>query len=88
MKKIILSSALLLASLCGQAQQAPEKINFNKNGEFKIAQFTDMHLGHDQEKNMIVADMIKKYLTLKSRILWFSQETLPRWTRSARHGKP
>ena len=49
MKKIILSSALLLASLCGQAQQAPEKINFNKNGEFKIAKFTDMHLGHDQE---------------------------------------
>ena len=53
MKKIILSSVLLLSGFFIQAQQAPDKISFNSNGEFKIAQFTDMHLGHDQEKDRI-----------------------------------
>lgn len=62
MKKIILSSVLLLSGFFIQAQQAPEKISFNSNGEFKIAQFTDMHLGHDQEKDRIVGDMIKEVL--------------------------
>ena len=62
MKKIILSSVLLLSGFFIQAQQAPDKISFNSNGEFKIAQFTDMHLGHDQEKDRIVGDMIKEVL--------------------------
>ena len=62
MKKIILSSVLLLSGFFIQAQQAPDKISFNSNGEFKIAQFTDMHLGHDQEKDRIVGDMVKEVL--------------------------
>ena len=37
-------------------------MTFNAKGEFKIAQFTDMHLGHDMEKDMIVSDMIKGVL--------------------------
>ena len=45
-KNIILSIATMLMSLCIQAQEAPKKLNFDKNGEFKIVQFTDMHLGH------------------------------------------
>lgn len=61
-EKIILSSVLLLSGFFIQAQQAPDKISFNSNGEFKIAQFTDMHLGHDQEKDRIVGDMIKEVL--------------------------
>lgn len=52
----------MLSGFFIQAQQAPDKISFNSNGEFKIAQFTDMHLGHDQEKDRIVGDMIKEVL--------------------------
>lgn len=53
---------MLLSCFFIQAQQAPERMRFNKNGELKIAQFTDMHLGHDMEKNQIVGDMIKEVL--------------------------
>ena len=59
-KNIILSIATMLMSLSIQAQEAPKKLNFDKNGEFKIVQFTDMHLGHDLEKDKIVGDMIKE----------------------------
>lgn len=61
-KNIILSIATMLMSLCIQAQEAPKKLNFDKNGEFKIVQFTDMHLGHDLEKDNIVGDMIKELI--------------------------
>ena len=61
-KNIILSIATILMSLCIQAQEAPKKLNFDKNGEFKIVQFTDMHLGHDLEKDNIVGDMIKELI--------------------------
>lgn len=62
MKKITLCALLLLAAICGRAQQTDHKICFNKNGEFKIAQFTDMHIGHDMEKNRRVGDMIKEVI--------------------------
>lgn len=53
---------MFFVSLFIQAQQTPLKMTFNAKGEFKIAQFTDMHLGHDMEKDMIVSDMIKGVL--------------------------
>ena len=62
MRKLIIGSVMLLSGVLAQAQQAPAKLSFNKNGEFKIAQFTDMHLGHDMEKDQIVGDMIKEVL--------------------------
>lgn len=62
MKKIIIGSLWLLSGLWVQAQQAPVKLAFNSNGEFKIAQFTDMHLGHNRENATIVGDMIKEVL--------------------------
>lgn len=61
-KNIILSIVTMLMSLCIQAQEAPKKMKFDKNGEFKIVQFTDMHLGHDLEKDNIVGDMIKELI--------------------------
>lgn len=62
MRKLIIGSLLLLSGTLAQAQQAPSKLTFNKNGEFKIAQFTDMHLAHDMDKNNLVGDMIKEVL--------------------------
>lgn len=62
MKKELIISVMFFVSLFIQAQQAPLKMTFNAKGEFKIAQFTDMHLGHDMEKDMIVSDMIKGVL--------------------------
>lgn len=62
MRKLIIGGILLLSGALTQAQQAPAKLTFNKNGEFKIAQFTDMHLGHDREKDQIVGDMIKEVI--------------------------
>lgn len=62
MKKELIISVMFFMSLFIQAQQAPLKMTFNAKGEFKIAQFTDMHLGHDMEKDMIVSDMIKGVL--------------------------
>lgn len=51
-----------MIALGSWAQQKPLKLNFTENGEFKIAQFTDMHVGKDLEKNQVVADMIKQVL--------------------------
>lgn len=62
MKKELIISVMFFVSLFIQAQQAPLKMTFNAKGDFKIAQFTDMHLGHDMEKDMIVSDMIKGVL--------------------------
>lgn len=62
MKNLLIGSAMLLSGLCLQAQPTPEKICFNLEGELKIAQFTDMHLGHDMEKSQLVGDMVKEVL--------------------------
>lgn len=62
MKRFALSVVLLFSVLCGHAQQASQRICFNNSGELKIAQFTDMHIGHDMEKNKIVEDMVKEVI--------------------------
>lgn len=61
MKKICFT-ILLLIGLLAKAQQAPTRLSFDKNGTFKIAQFTDMHLGNDPDKNRVVIDLLKEVL--------------------------
>ncbi|WP_455590582.1 metallophosphoesterase family protein [Bacteroides sp.] len=62
MKSMIIGSLLLLWTVLAQAQQAPAKLTFNRNGEFKIVQFTDMHLGHNIDNGKVAGDMIKEVL--------------------------
>ncbi len=59
-KNLIIGAVAMFMSLFMQAQEAPEKLSFDKTGQFKIVQFTDMHLGHDLEKDNIVGEMIKE----------------------------
>ena len=59
-KKILLSGALFLSVFFIQAQQATKRIQFNNAGEFKIAQFTGMHLNRDTTEAGIVFNMIKQ----------------------------
>ncbi len=61
MKKFYLTlfASLLAINLIAQSSN-DFKLSFNPNGEFKIVQFTDMHLGHDMGKNDIVSKMIKE----------------------------
>ena len=62
MKKIFICTIVLLSGLLSNAQQKAENLCFNTAGELKIAQFTDMHLGNDVEKNGIVLRMICEIL--------------------------
>ena len=52
MKKISLAFCLtLLSSLFCPAQVSP--LQFNKNGEFKIVQFTDIHFKYGNPASML-----------------------------------
>lgn len=62
MKKLVFYTFFMIVGLCLKAQETPEKVCFNANHEFKIAQFTDMHLAHDKAKNRIVKELIKEIL--------------------------
>lgn len=62
MKDLFIYMILLLHTLVACGQNSPEKIHFNANGEYKIAQFTDMHLGNNPEQNREVFDMIREIL--------------------------
>lgn len=62
MKKLLLCLCLIATGWNLKAQNAPDKVYFNPNQTFKIAQFTDMHLAQDQAKNQVVKDLIKEVL--------------------------
>ena len=66
MKRILSCIMLSAFSLFALAQQKQEKMSFNAGGEFKIAQFTDMHLGDDLDKNEAVVEMIREMLDSES----------------------
>ncbi len=42
------------------------KLKFNKNGEFKILQFTDTHIDFDHNKNLNVYDIIKTVIKIEN----------------------
>jgi predicted phosphodiesterase len=50
---------LLLIILNGNAQQI-SYLKFNKNGEFKIVQFTDTHINQKKESIQLVLDVVNK----------------------------
>lgn len=54
MKRMIFCAVLLMVCMaCSrQAEQQPAdpELRFNNNGKFKIAQFTDTHLGYDRKE--------------------------------------
>ena len=58
-KIFTLSILMLLFIGTGSAQQST-KLEFNKNGEFKIAQFTDMHINQKKESIQLVLDIVHK----------------------------
>lgn len=62
MKKFFLCLLLILMGWGLRAQDKPAKVYFNADKTFKIAQFTDMHLAHDQAKNQLVKDLIEEVL--------------------------
>ncbi len=62
MKKLILGTLLAASATFTQAQQEVKQLQFNPDGTFKIAQFTDMHLNDDAGKAQIVTDMIREVL--------------------------
>lgn len=59
--KNFLTSLFILLSVNVFAEES-DKLTFNQNGEFKIAQFTDLHLGNDWQKNQNVYTLIGKIL--------------------------
>ncbi|NCC09623.1 MAG: phosphohydrolase [Bacteroidia bacterium] len=60
--KSIIYTVLLLFCSFAKAQEVPLKLCFNKEGHFKIAQFTDMHLGKDSLNNQKVEELIEEVL--------------------------
>lgn len=62
MKKLTICLFLLFTGILAQAQRTPDKVRFNTNGTFKIAQFTDMHLAKDTVKNQVVRELINEIL--------------------------
>ena len=59
--KTLLTTLLLFLAAAAVAGE-PEKLSFNKEGEFKIVQFTDLHLGKDAAKNQAVYDLMGSIL--------------------------
>ncbi len=64
MKKITILTALLIFTIMAQAQNE-KKLKFNKNGEFKIVQFTDTHIDLENNKNLSVYKTVKKIIEIE-----------------------
>lgn len=60
-KTIFLLFIIIISGFAGTAKPG-NKLNFNKNGEFKIVQFTDTHIELKEQKNLEVYETIKKVL--------------------------
>lgn len=61
MKQILFSLLFLLAGLLSSNAQQPS-LKFNKNGKFKIVQFTDVHYIHNNPKSAISIERINEVL--------------------------
>ncbi len=64
MKKITILTTLLIFTIMAQAQNE-KKLKFNKNGEFKIVQFTDTHIDLENNKNLSVYKTVKKIIEIE-----------------------
>ncbi len=62
--KIRLMTLLLFLATAAVAGEL-EKLTFRQNGEFKIVQFTDLHLGKDAAKNQAVYDLMGDVLDVE-----------------------
>lgn len=59
--KTLALAALMAASALTAGAQS--RMKFNSNGEFKVVQFTDMHLANNAERNDVVKSMIRELVT-------------------------
>lgn len=74
MKQIYLLLAILLGSLqLASAQQ--QTLRFNKDGKFKIVQFTDVHYIYNDPVRTYRLSVSIRYWIWKNPILFFSQVT-------------
>ena len=65
MKKIFLSSVMIVVFAVTLSAQHDIKLKFNKDGEFKVLQFTDTHIDYAKNKNMDMFDMIVKIMAIE-----------------------
>lgn len=73
MKRIYLLLAILLGSLqLANAQQ--QTLQFNKDGKFKIVQFTDVHYIYNDPRSDVSIERIIRYWIWKSPTLFFLRE--------------
>ena len=61
MKRLFISILCLLGSLLNANAQQPA-LQFNKDGKFKIVQFTDVHYIHNNPKSAISIERINEVL--------------------------
>ncbi len=62
MKKLHFTLLVLLVTLFSANGQNNIKLKFDKNGEFKVVQFTDTHIHLTENKNLNVYDIVKKII--------------------------
>ena len=65
MKRIVLSLILIAAVSLSMSAQKNIELKFDKNGDFKILQFTDTHIDYAKNKNMDMFDMIVKIMDIE-----------------------
>lgn len=64
MKKFTILIAMLIFTILVQAQNK-KKLKFNKNGEFKIVQFTDTHVKLERNKNLSVFQTVQTVIDIE-----------------------
>jgi len=65
MKKKTFLLLVMVSAVFFVAAKPGDKLNFNKNGEFKIVQFTDTHIELAEKKNLEVYETIQKVLAVE-----------------------
>lgn len=79
MKQILFSMLFLLGGLLNGNAQQPS-LKFNKDGKFKIVQFTDVHYIHNNPKSAISVERINEVLMQKAGSVLFTGDVI--------YGKP
>ena len=70
MKNFLFTAILLLCVAMGSNAQI-NTLKFNKDGKFKIVQFTDLHIKWQDTRSDIAFTCIKIHWRLKNRIWWY-----------------